>query len=202
LALRDSLEIEIAESRTVNPDDLRLQNAAVPVNGDFDENEKAVTDIYLATTAKGITTYISEQVTQLTYIANQCPIAGGKAVYVMRDIYALIDEEATYNDTELCEQVGIIMMKTPTNAADQTRVFIQPNPATDHLTVLYQFPETARPTTCRLVAPTGETLLQTDLNTASGTLNLDLTNVPGGVFALVFTDAKSVISSHRVVVIK
>ncbi len=155
----------------------------------------------MATTAKGILEYTTQQLEQLNYIANQCPIAGGKAVYIMRDIYALIDEEAIYNDTELCEQVGIVMMRTPA-ADDESRVFIQPNPATDHLTVLYQFLETARPSTCRLVASTGETLLQTDLNTTSGTLNLDLTNVPGGVFALVFTDAKSVISLHRVVVIK
>ncbi len=46
---------------------------------------KMVNEIYLSTVAKGITIFNSTQITQLSNIAHQCPLTGGRAVYRARD---------------------------------------------------------------------------------------------------------------------
>jgi hypothetical protein len=73
-----------------NSNALITENGLLPNNEVFLANEKLVNEIYLNTIAKGLSEFTLEQKNDLQYIANQCPLAGGDAVYSARSLYSLI----------------------------------------------------------------------------------------------------------------
>ncbi len=78
-----------------------------------------------------------DAINQLEVIADQCPLAGGNAVFKARAILSLINDELVYNDINICLQAGIILRqisKTPTAS-------LYPNPANNSVTLVYELPE-------------------------------------------------------------
>lgn len=102
----------------------------------YEENAKKVNDIFLSTVAKGIDIFTTQQASELYDIANQCPLAGGEAVYQARAMYSLIDEDAYYLDKELCILPGNNWRKSETKNIE--KVFeLYPNPAQNTVTLYY-----------------------------------------------------------------
>ena len=85
--------------------------------------------IYLSTVGKEIDTFTVVQADELFYIANQCPMVGGNAVYTARSLYRLIDETVEYDDQLLCLPHGIIVKRLV--APEASGVAVVPNPARD-----------------------------------------------------------------------
>jgi len=94
----------------------------------YQYNEKAFHDIFLETITSGEYHFDSLQQAQLFAIANQCPLAGGDAVYWARATYALVDAAISFNDSLLC--VASQQLKSPGSNKTITPGFmVYPNPA-------------------------------------------------------------------------
>lgn len=66
-------------------------------------------------------------------IANQCPFAGGKAVYMARFILDLCGDSTEYNDEEYCHSLGY----RKSRPYQSPLVLLQPNPANEQTSILF-----------------------------------------------------------------
>ncbi|MBK9673443.1 MAG: hypothetical protein IPO70_14705 [Bacteroidetes bacterium] len=115
-------------------------NNAISNSTPFQQYEKIVNDIYLNTIAKGIYYFTSLQKQQLFDIAHLCPLAGGKAVYMARSIYAFINSYQNYEDATVCHQAGFerkaeLKKEAKNSDANDLNITVSPNPARDYLTI-------------------------------------------------------------------
>ena len=92
-------------------------------------NEKIVNQIYLNTVAQGIGLSRNDK-PALQSIANQCPIIGGKAVYLARSLYTNYTI-THYDDIAICAVQGISFRtkKPKVTVVKATEYSIAPNPA-------------------------------------------------------------------------
>jgi type II secretory pathway pseudopilin PulG len=100
------IQSQIEAARDLKIDNALALNALLEEGEVYQYNKKTVTDIYLQTIAKGSTDLTATQWATIALIAQQCPYAGGKAVYEARSIYAFISSEV-YDDHTICAAVGI-----------------------------------------------------------------------------------------------
>ncbi|MEZ4960707.1 MAG: T9SS type A sorting domain-containing protein [Saprospiraceae bacterium] len=124
---QDSVADSILGHRQTRSLELQSMNNNVTDNKEYEKNEKTFNDIFLKTLAVGIDTFTSQQLSDLEYIANQCPKCGGDAVYRARSLYALHDPLAEYNDDALCYPSSSPLMGPPPVAFDDFLFY--PNPA-------------------------------------------------------------------------
>ena len=113
---------------------VKAVNAALGTSELIETNQKQVNEIYLATIAKDVKEFTTEQAVDLFAIADQCPMVGGNAVYRARALYSLIDEEQVYDDEALCLGHGIIVKRLMETV--QSTLSVIPNPATDEATLV------------------------------------------------------------------
>lgn len=84
--------------------------------------------IYLTTLAQSgeDVEFSSQQAATLFSIADQCPLLGGNPVYQARALYALIDEEAEFDDALLCITEGFVV-KNLAEPSLSVRAYPNPN---------------------------------------------------------------------------
>ena len=128
-----------ASTKNLSAGAVRTANAQVGASELIGINERQVNHIYLSTVARDIDAFTATEVSQLFDVANQCPMLGGNAVYRARSLYALIDDEAEFDDPALCLQHGIIMRSA--EQPSSANVAILPNPACDEATLVYTLAE-------------------------------------------------------------
>lgn len=86
-------------------------------------------NIYLRTIAKGKYKFTNEQLSDIFSIANQCPDAGGPAVYSARSLYALVNDTIIYNDDSLCASIAREFLPENEQADENNNdVIMYPNP--------------------------------------------------------------------------
>jgi hypothetical protein len=72
-------------------------------------------------------------------IAYTCPIIGGKATYMARNILAGLRSTDEYNDYDLCAQAGVSMARvahhSPPMEGQGVGIKIYPNPAKDNFVI-------------------------------------------------------------------
>jgi len=120
-----------------------VYNNGIVTQENFEQYEKAVNEIFLATMAKNIYEYSTAQEATLQFIANLCPALGGSAVYKARSLYYLINDTASYNDANLCIQQGVlfrIAQETNSSSVSST-IKIYPNPTKESFTIECPFIE-------------------------------------------------------------
>jgi hypothetical protein len=118
--------------------DAEQYNDAVPfTQATYERNENIINRIYLSTVARGIYTFTSAQKTAIDAIADACPIMSGLCVFRARSLRKLYVPNATYNDVELCQHVGISYRIKPKAEVVITKPIykVYPNPANDYLTI-------------------------------------------------------------------
>jgi hypothetical protein len=117
-------------------------NAALAATVQIEDNEKKVNEIYLATVAKDVFEFTTDQMQELYAIASQCPLAGGQAVYRARSLYSLADKNTFFNNFAICEAAGYAMRKPEKTksklGANQIKIY--PNPANESATLEYNLP--------------------------------------------------------------
>lgn len=78
----------------------------------------------------GIDRFDERQTEQILALAQACPFTEGKAVYLARVLYSLIDPATIFNDEAGCEAS---YKKAPANTTIETKIdkyaFISPNPS-------------------------------------------------------------------------
>ncbi|MBV6405227.1 MAG: hypothetical protein GFGODING_01994 [Flavobacteriales bacterium] len=109
-------------------------DAALGTSEPIEANEKTVNAIYLATIGKDVDDFTATQAADLFFIANQCPMVGGNAVFKARSLYWLIDDTYNFDDPLLCLPYGIIVKSL--GVQQISAVSILPNPASDEATLV------------------------------------------------------------------
>lgn len=71
---------------------------------------------------------------EITAIANQCPYAGGTAVYSMRNFIALFNDTIYYDDESVCLQAGF-NRQIAASIVTPPEISVVPNPATDKVDI-------------------------------------------------------------------
>jgi hypothetical protein len=113
----------------------------------------------------------------LEYIAAQCPLAGGNAVFKARAILSLITDEMVYDDVNICLQAGIILRQTPKKPA----AHLYPNPANSSVTLVYELPEGST-AELLLYNSVGMLQLKKPLNTDMTSMSFSTEHLSPGVY--------------------
>lgn len=94
-------------------------------------NLVSVNRIYLRTIAIGVDTLTAAQIDTLYYISNQCPLDGGKAVYMARSLYNLY-APLDINDYSICIPIAPIII-SGSNEVSNSKIEYYPIPLRDEL---------------------------------------------------------------------
>jgi hypothetical protein len=157
------------------------ENNLLPSFEIFEENEKTVNSIYLATIAKGHCNFSSSQKNDLINISMQCSLAGGKAVLFARSMYSLISDTA-FNDRDICLQNGIIKSSQTNNQEPDDFGFdFYPNPSSDFLILTWNNMEEVN---CELylVNTEGKAVSINKFSLNGGSKQFDIKSIPSGVY--------------------
>ncbi|MBV6472659.1 MAG: hypothetical protein JPMHGGIA_00917 [Saprospiraceae bacterium] len=109
----------------------QMINNGITANDILYSNLLSVNRIYLGTILIGIDTLSSGQKDSLFYIANQCPLDGGKAVYMARSLYNLYGP-LDINDDSICVPIAPIIISN-SNDAMNSKLNYYPVPLRDEL---------------------------------------------------------------------
>ncbi len=128
----------IADSSLVlTADNIRMVNESIYTSETIEVNEQVVNEIYLSILGQDQIQFSEDVIDQLEIIAEQCPLAGGNAVFKARSILSLINDELVYDDINICLQAGIILRQIP----KKPTAHLYPNPANSSVTLVYELPE-------------------------------------------------------------
>lgn len=128
----------IADSSLVlTADNIRLVNESIYTSDTIEVNEQVVNEIYLSVLGQQLLQFSQDTIDQLEFIAAQCPLAGGNAVYKAKAILSLVNDEMVYDDVNICLQAGIILRQT----IKKPTAHLYPNPANSSVTLVYELPE-------------------------------------------------------------
>jgi hypothetical protein len=132
------LNAPLLDDRTTTGNTLLTQYANLSAPHVFEQNEKTVADIYLQTFARDRYDLSGVRVQTLESVAYQCPISGGDAVLLAREILAAIDTTVRlYDDGSLCQSA----QKLSSNQQIALAIGwfkMSPNPASDLLYLQYE----------------------------------------------------------------
>jgi hypothetical protein len=133
------LQQQIDENRLQQLDIASAANQSVQGSEQIENNTKQFNEVYFNTVAKNIYTFTAAELSVLNYLAYQCPLAGGEAVYRARSLLSLVASNF-YNDKEICLAAGIAYKKgkeeEAKKLADQSEQLLFstfPNPANNYL---------------------------------------------------------------------
>ncbi len=142
--IHEQIEMEYTDLKSeinTDIDDLISENNSISTSVNIEDYGKTVNDIYLNTIAKEIYSFNPQQKSELYTIAHLCPLEGGKAVYLARSIYTLIDTYQYYDDKAMCEvpssdRKASIREVKATKALDELAISISPIPTRDYVTIV------------------------------------------------------------------
>ncbi|MFM2190507.1 MAG: Secretion system C-terminal sorting domain [Bacteroidota bacterium] len=147
-ALRQSIQTLINYNQTVfhvadsslvlTAENIRSVNESIYASEIIEENEQAVNEIYLSILGQNQIQINQSSIDQLEYVASQCPLAGGNAVYRARALLYLIDDNYVFDDLNICLQAGIILRQ---KSELQPTAHLFPTPANNSVTLTYKLPD-------------------------------------------------------------
>jgi len=155
-------------------------DSIIPANL-VESNIQLFNSVYLNTLALGIDTFTAGQINNIAYLAFQCPLQGGDAVYKARSLYALIND-TVYDDLALCgsdtsSHGSDRMLTVPLSLASTSKDSVVsiyslfPNPANEKVTILSNEPFCED---CRLVILDAEGQEVARFNLSAGTYSMDV----------------------------
>ncbi len=132
IADRNQKEVDTVKKKAV---EASLFNETIETGDNLQaENQKQVNFIILGRVQQPEQDWGKKELTNLVYIANQCPLKGGPAVHTARGLYAELNPDAYYNDEKEC-QVFEGTKDASRVASTLETALLSPNPATDHITI-------------------------------------------------------------------
>jgi len=196
LTLEDSVLVTDSASLAAQVDYVATINSQIQANSEYEQNRKWVNELHLRTIAQGNVTFTNSQKQQLFDLANQCPFAGGDAVFIARTLYNLIDHNAYFNDEEICANLVAFKkeQKVKKTVADLS-VSISPNPASEIVDIT--------------IKNSLEDLIITIYNTAgqllgSASINnyveLNVSDFPNGVYLVKFSNGADILHQQRLII--
>jgi hypothetical protein len=128
-------ELALATDSTTYQQKLKLakqKNNEVPATYSYEQNEKDMNEIFLNNLlTNGLDKFDATQTSRILSLAQSCPFADGRAVYLARALYSLIEPAVIFDDAPICESMGYYKKERESNAVDTRRekyAYISPNP--------------------------------------------------------------------------
>jgi hypothetical protein len=124
---------------------------------------------------------ISNDYNALLQIAQQCPSAGGTAVYTARVMLSLITDEIEYDDDNACLQAGYYRMQQLQGKDVMSDIAIIPNPANETVKFIAQ---NNLDGVCkiRLINVIGKLVFESSFNCSDKEYTLDVSHFAQGIY--------------------
>lgn len=178
---------------------VKILNNALTDTAVYEYNARTVTDIYLETVAAGVDTFTDAQLSDLIAIAEQCPLAGGKAVFWARSLYKMVNDSAFYDDEVLCYEPDTTLRKSEQEIS-LTGFKIIPNPAAEQAQLYWS--GYSGNGTVELCDALGRVFHSQTVRLDAGTLRLDLTPYASGLYTLRLAQDGRMLERGKLVVSK
>lgn len=143
-------------------------------------NEKTIRDITAEFKSNGFSSLTESQKNTIYSIAIQCPLSGGKAVYLARGLFSRI-VDSLFNDQELCIAQGYV--KSSPVQKDLITFSFYPNPTTEHLTIIWNEPLNTI-VEFTLFDGLGRKIKQLSEHLKTANTRIDLEGMPSGVYSV------------------
>lgn len=127
----------------------------------------------------------------------ECPKAGGKSVFIARNIYRLINDSIIYNDASACDTSGMRKSAAISNSTFEFTLY--PNPANEGLTVQIKLPE-GDVYEFSLIDQNGRTC-QRILNKTDRRFYVQTRSLSSGLYSLKLTNSKGITTNKRVSIV-
>ena len=201
----------LASARKVKVTVTKQNNTAVYTNTVFEDNQRTVNDIYLNTIASTEDVTVSEtQAAILEYIAGQCPLTGGNAVFQARALYALVSEK-DFDDEILCggnapmeafigydEEVSIFPEDSKEEIESVQSFLVYPNPANDE--IIIEFSLDSKPKLIVLFDAFGKQVYKI-IPDESGSHIINTSDVNSGIYFLkLFIEGKRTDFTKKIII--
>jgi hypothetical protein len=138
-------------------------------------------------------------VTALYNIAMQCPLAGGNSVIRARALYALINDDMTYDDRATCFSEGI-SIKQPSNFIRTPKIKVYPNPANESMSLVYDIEENSSGTFA-LINTVGQLIFEFKLKGGKQNTEVSTADFKPGVYYYQVYNNDAPIYSGKLVII-
>jgi hypothetical protein len=194
----------IKSQRASNSIAITAANNAIVTPNVYEQNEKAVNEIYLSVVAEGQANFTTTQINTLTNIASQCPDEGGNAVFKARSMLAVVLENKVYDDDEICNPAQPLIGDN-SNSGLQTAIPLSlsvemyPNPGNGMLTLKWNELEGNGIATMKDMM--GRTVLREPIELESGKSVLNLSGISTGIYLCeILIDNKPVFAEKYVLI--
>jgi hypothetical protein len=178
-------------TRSSSANSLSSQNSLLGGSATYQQYERTINAIWLQTIAQGSLNFSSTQVSDLTAIANGCPLSDGEAVLRARAMLQSVSASPmVFDDAALCSPNRPGERNLVQKSSGETSVQILPNPANDQFTVVYVLDEQSADQTLRIFNTMGQQVLDVHLNSGNGSQNISTTQLPSGTYYYQLQTAK------------
>jgi hypothetical protein len=174
---------------------------ALPEADILQSNRKTALRIYTALKASGYNRLTQAQFVDISPVANQCPLSGGKAVYLARALYRL-NEDKQFDDGTICglaERGDINTLRKPL----LQNLSLQPNPTTGFIQVLLSDTNEEQQVIIHVTDISGKVVLSTMPSVADdGLCSLDASVLAPGVYICQVSTPSKVFSPLKFIIIR
>jgi alpha-tubulin suppressor-like RCC1 family protein len=176
----------------------QLNNSIIPQNT-FEQNQKLINDLMLRRLINPNFSYTLVQRNQLNNLAAQCPETGGPAVHQARAWLDHINGTCTVWTDNCPLQPANNQRTASASQPKEASITIFPNPATKQATLSWELTdETVAVFT--LFNAQGKQISSQVLTAQTGTLEIDIANLPAGVYFWSITQNNSIIKTDKLIV--
>lgn len=136
MSVKENVINQIKSSNNIKLNEAKGFNSLVVSGSTPDENAKHIDEINLLYMQYGKDT-LNAYYQQILSIAEQCPFAGGKAVYMARSFVSLFNDSVIYDDDNNCLQQGYYRLANETISSNAvSEIEVLPNPADNYVDVI------------------------------------------------------------------
>ncbi len=164
------------------------------------DNEKFVNGKAIQYSSSG-SSALTNDITQLLQIAHQCPAAGGPAVYTARALLETFTDSIVYDDENFCLQSGYFRVINETKPVQIQELIVVPNPASESIEISLRN-VTEGICRIRLINSHGKPLLQHEFNCADNVLQIDVSNIPPGMYFVEALLPESLYKNTKLVIVR
>jgi hypothetical protein len=187
--MTDSLSISLNLYHKNNLSEAAYLNDELEPRNANEQILKTINKIYFALRDNDYEYISNDDSTMLAYIAHLCPLAAGHAVYKARDMYALLVDSVLYQDSLKCSNEGYAReslipfapkLKEQVSEVSYFKAF--PVPAQNTINLSYN--ELKSAANVYVYDMEGRLLLTKTIANGNRTSQLDLRNIPVGVYTI------------------
>lgn len=181
--LNESNRIEVVEKTN----EIRNANSIIYPTIEVEQFEQIINEICLKTVDRDGAEFTFEDIAVVEYIAAQCPLKSGKAVYMARSLNFLWNDTISFNDTELCNAVGQVFRQAkPSTSTNYNGLHIYPIPSNGFLKIEPKN-QTSTIINLSIYNLMGQKLMSFTANSNTVELDLNKFNLSSGIYTVQVT---------------